>query len=224
MLREGMKGVLATAAARGAKLRMQATLPPRGGWRGRLLEPVAEHAVKSRAAGSERSSSTRSRILRRRHRAAHYRSQGFLILDRNFRCPLGELDLVARKNNLIVFVEVKTRRTEEHGAPETAVNYKKQRRIIRLSNYYLKQKKLWHLQPRFDVIAILWKEKASRRIKHIPAAFMDVRNHLMRETLWNAASNRRFVTFTHLKTMKAAIARRIPSAPRFHFPRATNYG
>jgi len=105
--------------------------------------------------------------------ASHLRKQGFLILDRNFRCPIGELDLVARKNEILVFAEVKTRRTEQHGAPETAVNYRKQQRIIRLSNYYMKQKKLLHLQPRFDVIAILWKEKGKPEIKHIPAAFMN---------------------------------------------------
>jgi putative endonuclease len=104
--------------------------------------------------------------------AAHLRSQGFLILDRNFRCSLGELDLVARKGLIIVFAEVKTRRSEQHGAPETAVTYKKQQRIIKLAHIYLKQKNLYHLQPRFDVIAILWKENGKPEIKHIPAAFM----------------------------------------------------
>jgi putative endonuclease len=104
--------------------------------------------------------------------AAHLRSQGFLILDRNFRCSLGELDLVARKGLIIVFAEVKTRRSEQRGAPETAVTYKKQQRIIKLAHVYLKQNNLYHLQPRFDVIAILWKENGKPEIKHIPAAFM----------------------------------------------------
>jgi len=108
--------------------------------------------------------------------AAHLRSQGFLILDRNFRCKIGELDIVARKNNVIVFAEVKTRRSEQRGGPEAAVTYRKQQRIVKLAHVYLKQKHLYHLQPRFDVIAILWRENGKPEIKHIPAAFM-ARSH-----------------------------------------------
>ena len=104
--------------------------------------------------------------------AAHLRSQGFAILERNFRCPLGELDLVARKGLLIVFAEVKTRRSEERGSPETAVTARKQRKIVKLAHFYLKQKNLYHLQPRFDVIAVRWKDDGRPEINHIPAAFM----------------------------------------------------
>ena len=104
--------------------------------------------------------------------AKHLRSQGFLILERNFRCQLGELDIVARKENLLVFAEVKTRRSEKYGPPQTAVNLQKRRRIVKLANFYIKQKRLFHLQPRYDVIAIQWKAEDKPQINHIPAAFL----------------------------------------------------
>ncbi len=104
--------------------------------------------------------------------AAHLKKQGFAILDRNFTCAAGELDLVARKGPLIVFAEVKTRRSERFGAPQAAVTPKKQKRIIKLANIYLKQKKLGHLQPRYDVIAVRWNDDGRPEIDHISAAFM----------------------------------------------------
>jgi putative endonuclease len=104
--------------------------------------------------------------------AKHLRSQGYAILERNFRCPIGELDLVARKENLLVFAEVKTRRSEQYGPPQTAVTLRKRRRIVKLAHFYMKQKKLYHLQPRFDVIAIQWKDGGRPLINHISGAFL----------------------------------------------------
>ena len=104
--------------------------------------------------------------------ASHLKKQGFAILDRNYRCAVGELDLVARKGPLIVFAEVKTRRSEHYGAPHTAVTPQKQKKIIKLAHIYLKQKNLGNLQPRYDVIAVRWNDNGRPEIDHIPAAFI----------------------------------------------------
>ena len=103
--------------------------------------------------------------------ARHLGRQGFVILERNYRCPIGELDLVARKGPLLVFAEVKTRKSGHYGPPEIAVTHRKQRKIVRLAQFYLKQKKLHDLQCRFDVLAVRWDERGRPVVDHIPAAF-----------------------------------------------------
>jgi len=103
--------------------------------------------------------------------ARHLQKQGFRILDRNFSCRLGELDIVARKGDTLVFCEVKTRKTENFGAPELAVHAGKQRKIIRLAQLYMKMHSLKDLKCRFDVIAVEYKKDARPDLKHIPAAF-----------------------------------------------------
>ncbi|MFC1474819.1 YraN family protein [bacterium] len=105
--------------------------------------------------------------------AKYYKRQGFVILDRNYTCRLGELDLVVRKGDLLVFCEVKTLRSKSLGVPEMAVNASKQRRIVRLAKYYIKLKKLESLQARFDVVSVSWEEGGRPEVKHIPAAFTE---------------------------------------------------
>ena len=84
----------------------------------------------------------------------HLQQLGYRILERNYRCPLGEIDIVAKDKDTIVFVEVKSRRTEEFGDPELAVGKTKQRKMILVSLYYLAQKKDFPVQARFDVVAV----------------------------------------------------------------------
>ena len=90
--------------------------------------------------------------------AAHYRAIGFEILDRNWRSPLralpGELDLVLRRGDQIVFCEVKARRTAGFGGAAHAVDHVKQARIRALAEAWLAANRLGHLDVRFDVIAI----------------------------------------------------------------------
>jgi len=100
-----------------------------------------------------------------------YKNQGFIILDKNFRCPIGELDLVARKGDLLVFCEVKTRRSVKFGPPEMAVNASKRRRIIKLADFYIKRRNLGSLQVRFDVVSVYWEEGGRPEVRHIPSAF-----------------------------------------------------
>ncbi|KIH77937.1 putative endonuclease [Geoalkalibacter ferrihydriticus] len=96
--------------------------------------------------------------------------QGFQIVERNLRTPLGEIDLIARQGRTLVFVEVKTRRSTAFGVPQDAVTPRKQRQIIRAAQWYLGQGRHSGLQPRFDVIAVL-AATAEPQIEHIANAF-----------------------------------------------------
>ncbi|MBS0265417.1 MAG: YraN family protein [Planctomycetes bacterium] len=104
--------------------------------------------------------------------ARYLRRQGYRILARQYRTPLGEIDLVARDGARIVFVEVKTRRTAEAGLPHEAVDRAKQAQLTRLALAFLKRYRLLDQPARFDVISILWEGAASEpRIVHYPNAF-----------------------------------------------------
>jgi putative endonuclease len=86
--------------------------------------------------------------------AKHLAKQGYRILDRNFRTPHGELDLIALDGDTVVFVEVKTRTSDSYGVPELAVDPRKQDRMIKAALGYLKRKQLYQTACRFDVVAI----------------------------------------------------------------------
>ncbi len=81
-------------------------------------------------------------------------SQGYRILERNYRTPHGEIDLIALHQGTIVFVEVKTRTNDAFGAPELAVTPQKQRRMVNSALGYIKYRKLHQVPCRFDVVAI----------------------------------------------------------------------
>jgi putative endonuclease len=85
---------------------------------------------------------------------AYLKSRGYRIVERNYKCPLGELDIVARDGDAIVFVEVKSRKSEEFGDPQLAVGLEKQKKVSRISLTYLKEKHLYPCNARFDVVAI----------------------------------------------------------------------
>jgi len=77
------------------------------------------------------------------------------ILDTNYRCKIGEIDIIAKDKEYIVFVEVKYRNNDKNGDAAEAVDYKKMRTISRVSDYYRMEKRISEYLPiRFDVIAI----------------------------------------------------------------------
>lgn len=87
-------------------------------------------------------------------RAAKYlRSKGYTILERNFRCRAGEIDIIALRGGVIAFVEVKLRRDSEFAEAREFVTPAKQRRVILTAEYWLVSHRT-ELQPRFDVIEI----------------------------------------------------------------------
>jgi putative endonuclease len=98
--------------------------------------------------------------------AAWYRAHGYAVLHRNWRCREGELDLVARRGGELVFVEVKTRRTDRFGTPAEAVTRDKQRRLRALARAYLVSTDARAASLRFDVVSIL-----GGRLEVIQAAF-----------------------------------------------------
>ncbi|GAB7027017.1 YraN family protein [Geotalea toluenoxydans] len=95
----------------------------------------------------------------------------YTIIERNFRCKCGEIDIIARDGKTLVFVEVKTRRTNAFGVPQLAVTPFKQRQISKTALTWLAQKKLQDAGARFDVIAILQPDHAVPEIDHIRDAF-----------------------------------------------------
>jgi putative endonuclease len=96
--------------------------------------------------------------------------RGFILLARNHRTPVGELDIIARDRKHLLFVEVKTRRSAAFGVPAEAVGAHKQRQIIRSAQWYLATVRYPDLQPRFDVIAVI-AGRGEPVISHIPNAF-----------------------------------------------------
>ena len=87
--------------------------------------------------------------------AAWYRARGYVVLDRNWRCHEGELDLVVRRGRTLVFVEAKTRRTDRFGIPAEAITPAKQRRLRGLARRYLEATGTRPASLRFDVVSIL---------------------------------------------------------------------
>jgi putative endonuclease len=88
--------------------------------------------------------------------AAALKKQGYKILERNYVTPLGEIDLIARHRGELVFIEVKTRRSNRFAEPQDAVTPAKQARLQRLADYYLQRKRLGEVEIRFDVVGITW--------------------------------------------------------------------
>lgn len=86
--------------------------------------------------------------------ARHYRRLGYRILDRNWTSPSGELDLVVERDGLIVFSEVKARRSDRYGPAAAAVGPEKQRRIRRLATEWLAVNRPVRVGLRFDVVAV----------------------------------------------------------------------
>lgn len=100
-----------------------------------------------------------------------FRQQGYVVMDRNVRMANGEIDLIARHGDTIVFVEVKARRTEEFGGAVYAIDRRKEKRLIRLASQYLAQHGLSQRPCRFDVILCQGDSKTSDQIQHIEHAF-----------------------------------------------------
>lgn len=87
--------------------------------------------------------------------AQYYESTGYQVIDRNYRAGRGELDLVARRGELVVFSEVKTRRDYAFGAPYEAVGHDKQRRLRQLAARWLADRKPGAVEIRFDVVSVI---------------------------------------------------------------------
>ncbi len=103
--------------------------------------------------------------------AAYLQGQKFAILEKNFRCKGGEVDIIARDGRTYVFVEVKARRTLSFGPPQMALTPFKQRQISKAALTWLAKKQLFGASARFDVIAIVAPDHQVPQIDHIRNAF-----------------------------------------------------
>ena len=98
--------------------------------------------------------------------------KGFAILERNYRTPMGEIDLIARDGRTLAFVEVKTRKSERCGRPGAAVGREKQRRIIGAALWYMNREAKGALPPcRFDVVEVYARPNGAWDIRYLENAF-----------------------------------------------------
>ncbi len=99
----------------------------------------------------------------------YLKEKGYLILETNWRYGKAEIDIIAKKDDILVVIEVKTRSSEHYGKPEIFVNKKKMKLIMEAINYYVDQKNIED-EIRFDIISIIINQYR-RDIEHIEDAF-----------------------------------------------------
>ncbi len=99
------------------------------------------------------------------------KEHGYEILEKNYRCKLGEIDVIARRQGRLAFVEIKTRTSAQFGAPQEAVNLQKQEKIFKVAQWYIKEKKFVKIPIAFDVVAILWREGHTPEVHLVADAF-----------------------------------------------------
>lgn len=100
----------------------------------------------------------------------YLRKKGYRLVERNYRCPIGELDLIVLDRRVLVFVEVKTRTDNRFGTPLEAVGPRKQRKMIKTALFFLSQHRLHHREARFDVVGISFSEQEPV-VEHVQNAF-----------------------------------------------------
>lgn len=96
----------------------------------------------------------------------YLKRRGYQILECNFRTKGGELDIIAKEGECIVFVEVKTRTNDQYGAPAEAVSFYKQQHMMSAANYYLSRYG-FDLECRFDVVEVMLPQKGIFNIAKI---------------------------------------------------------
>jgi putative endonuclease len=100
----------------------------------------------------------------------YLKRKGYKLVERNYRCSAGEVDLIVLDRRVIVFVEVKTRTDHGFGTPLEAVQPRKQRKMMQAAQFFLTQKKLHQRDARFDVVGISWPGREPV-IEHVENAF-----------------------------------------------------
>ncbi len=96
---------------------------------------------------------------------------GYRIAQQNYRCRVGEVDIIAWDGTTLVFVEVKTKGQTAFGAPQAMVDARKQQKIVQVAMVYVQEQRLRDLTLRFDVVAIMMVPGAAPVVTHVPSAF-----------------------------------------------------
>ncbi len=97
----------------------------------------------------------------------HLQQCGFVVLDRNWRCSAGEIDVVARDGHTLVVCEVKTRSSDRFGAPMEAVTGAKAARLSRLARLYLVARDLRGVPVRIDLVGVLLQRRGRPQVEHL---------------------------------------------------------
>lgn len=97
--------------------------------------------------------------------AGYLKKNGYAVLERNYRCPFGEVDIIAEKDGVLAFIEVKTRSNDNYGAPNQAVDKKRMQRYKNCVRYYFVHREI-DRTVRFDII-----EVTKEGLNHIENAF-----------------------------------------------------
>lgn len=100
----------------------------------------------------------------------YLQNKGYKLVERNYRCRAGELDLIVLDRRVVVFVEVKTRTGHGFGSPLEAVEFRKQRKMIHAAQFFLAAKGLQQRDARFDVVGVSWAGHEPI-VEHIENAF-----------------------------------------------------
>jgi putative endonuclease len=98
------------------------------------------------------------------------KKRGYRIIEKNYVCKMGEMDIIAKEKDTLVFIEVKTRTSTLFGPPQLAVNSSKQRQLSKVALNFLNEKQLEDVKAMFDVVAILLVQKGEE-IELIKDAF-----------------------------------------------------
>jgi putative endonuclease len=121
--------------------------------------------------GKEMPRHLRYGVLGERAAKKHLKKAGLKFLTANFRSDRGEIDLVFREKDCLVFVEVKTRSSEEWVRPASAVNRERRQRLTRAALDYLRLLKNPPVKLRFDIVEVLLEDGTVREVRHLPNSF-----------------------------------------------------
>lgn len=111
----------------------------------------------------------------------HLQSLGYEIVERNYRCKSGEIDIVARDGGDLVFVEVKSRRSIRAGYPSEAVDSRKQRKMVLAAESYIAERDLGDADCRFDIVEVYFTVGSPVRLEVIKHAFWAVAEETVSE-------------------------------------------
>jgi putative endonuclease len=137
-------------------------LCPQGSTRGRRIPAkVSVMTTERRAVGA----------YGERMAEQHLTAAGLVVLARNWRCRDGEVDLILRDGDDVVFCEVKTRRTDLFGTPAEAIDAAKVRRLRQLAGQWLSETSIRPREVRFDVVQVWPQRRGATRVEHTRAAF-----------------------------------------------------
>ena len=127
--------------------------------------------IKSQFAGEEKPLHLKRGELGERAARDHLQQQGLKFLTANYRSPRGEIDLIFRDDDCLVFVEVKTRSSEDWVRPAAYVNARKRRLLSQTALDYLRLLKNPPVKIRFDIVEVLLEDGAVHEVRHLPNSF-----------------------------------------------------